>query len=150
MLCEAITDIAGFVASIATAIGVIFAAIQLQHSRSQAITTFEDGFAKEYRELARSIPIRALLGGELKEEDKEKSLDEFWHYFDLCNEQVFLRQIGRIRTETWVFWKDGIRSNFNKPAFQWAWEELENTKTTEYSELRRLKKTEFEQDPKSW
>ena len=150
MICKEIIDIAGFVASIATAIGVFFAAIQLHHSRAQAITTFEDGFSKEYRCLAQSIPVRALLGGELSDEDKEESLDDFWHYFDLCNEQIFLRQIGRIRTETWVYWNDGIRSNFGKPAFQWAWKELENTKTAEYRELRRLLKSEFEEDPKNW
>lgn len=148
MFCE-VKDIIEIVAFIATAIGVIFAAIQLHHSRAQAVTTFEDGFAKEYRELARRIPVRALLGVELTEEEKKEHLDEFWHYFDLCNEQIFLRQIGRISTETWVYWSDGISSNFRKPAFQWAWKELEDMKTTEYIELRRLLKSEFAKDPKT-
>jgi hypothetical protein len=64
------------------------------------------------------------------------------------NEQTFLRQIGRIRTETWVFWRDGIRSNFKQPVFEWAWEELEKTNTTEYSELRHLLKSDFKENPK--
>lgn len=143
-------EAANLIASFATAAGVIFAAIQLWQSRSQGVTTFEDSFAKEYRDLSRCIPTRALLGAELSEEEKKKHIDEFWHYFDLSNEQTFLRQIGRIRTETWVFWQDGIRSNFEKPAFQWAWKELENTKTTEFSELRRLLKSGFKEDPKHW
>jgi hypothetical protein len=138
------------IASFATAIGVIFVAFQIWQSRSQSVTTFEDRFAKEYRELSRCIPTRALLGAPLSEDEKEKHLDEFWHYFDLSNEQTFLRQIGRIRTSTWIFWRDGIRSNFQKPAFKWAWDELEKTKTTEFSELRRLIKSEFKEDPKNW
>ena len=145
-----IIEAANLAASIATAVGVIFAAIKIWQSRSQGVTTFEDSFAKEYRDLSRCIPTRALLGAELNEEEKEKHLDEFWHYFDLSNEQTFLRQIGRIRTETWVFWRDGMRSNFEKPAFQWAWKELEHTGTTEFSELRRLLKSEFKEDPKNW
>jgi len=145
-----IIEIANLIASIATAGGVVFAAIQIWQSRSQGVTTFEDSFAKEYRELSRSIPTRALLGEKLAEEEQSKHLDEFWHYFDLSNEQTFLRQIGRIRTETWVFWRDGIRSNFKKPVFRWAWEELEKTNTTEFSELRRLLKSDFKEDPKGW
>ncbi len=143
-----IIEIANLIVSIATAAGVVFAAIQIWLSCSQGMTIFEDSFAKEYRELSRSIPIRALLGEKLTEEEQSKHLDILWRYFDLSNEQTFLRQIGRIRTKTWVFWRDGIRSNFKKPVFKWAWEELEKTKTTEFSELRRLLKSDFEEDPK--
>ena len=145
-----IIEAANLIASFATAAGVIFAAIQLWQSRSQGVTTFEDSFDKEYRDLSRCLPTRALLGENISEEKKNKHLDEFWHYFDLSNEQTFLRQKGRIRTETWVFWCDGVRSNFKKPAFQWAWEELEKTNTTEFSELRRLLRSDFKEDPKHW
>jgi len=145
-----VKDIVGLVASIAITIGVILAVIQLYLSRSQAITTFEDGFSKEYRNLTCRIPVHALLGLEISEEENKEHLDEFWHYFDLCNEQIFLRQIGRIRTETWVYWCDGMRANFLKPAFKWAWKAFEGTKTTEYIELRRLLKSDFEKDPKKW
>jgi len=145
-----IIETANLAALIATALGVIFAAIQIWLSRSQGVTTFEDSFAKEYRDLSRCIPTRALLGERISDKEMEKHLDEFWHYFDLSNEQTFLRQIGRIRTETWIFWRDGIRSNLEKPAFQRAWKELENTQTTEFSELRRLLKSGFQEDPKNW
>lgn len=145
-----IIETINLVASCTTAIGVIIAAVQIWLSRSQGVTTFEDGFAKEYRELARRIPPRALLDAILSEDEMKNHLDEFWHYFDISNEQTFLRQIGRIRTETWIFWRDGIRSNFQKPAFKWAWEEVENMKTTEFSELRRLQKSDFKEDPKNW
>lgn len=143
-------EIANLIASLATAAGVIFAAVQLWQSRSHSASAFEDSFYKEYRELSRRIPSRAMLGEDIDDGEKGRYLDEFLHYFDLSNEQIFLRQKGRIRTETWGFWRDGIRSNFKKPAFKWAWAELEKSKTTEFSELRHLLRSGFTEDPKHW
>ena len=137
-------------ASICTAIGVLVAAYQIRVARIDAIRQFEDGFAKEYRELANRIPTDALLGLEFTEAQKAAHFDELYRYFDLCNEQIFLRQKERIRKQTWVFWSDGMRSNFHKPAFKWAWEKIERSKTTDFSELRRLYDSDFRNDPKEW
>lgn len=135
---------------LATMVGVIIAIIQIWQFHSHIITTFEDSFAKEYRELSRLFPACVLLGNDITKEETNDLFDEFFSYFDLSNEQIFLRQIGRIRNETWVFWCDGINSNFRKPAFQRAWKDFENTKTSEFSELRRLLKSNSKEDPKSW
>ena len=62
----------------------------------EAKTAFEDGFAKEYRELLANIPVRAMLGEQLSAEELQKHLHLFYHYFDLCNEQAFLARAGRI------------------------------------------------------
>lgn len=137
-------------APLATMAGVIIAIILIWQFHSQSVTTFEDSFAKEYRELSRLFPARVLLGDDITKEEMNNLFDEFFSYFDLSNEQIFLRQIGRIRDETWIFWCDGINSNFRKPAFQRAWEKFENMKTSEFSELRRLLKSNFMEDPKSW
>lgn len=59
------------IANIATAVGVLLAAWQLWLSRKQSITTFEDSFSREYRELAAKLPTKALLGQPLSE-DKYK------------------------------------------------------------------------------
>jgi len=48
--------------------------------------------AAEYRTLAASLPIEALLGGTLSDEEHQDALDEFHHYFDLSNGQIFLRR----------------------------------------------------------
>ncbi|GAB1488642.1 hypothetical protein MASR2M8_10880 [Opitutaceae bacterium] len=136
--------------SAATAIGVVAAAYQIRVSRIQSVTEFEDGFAKEYRELASRLPVRALLGAELSAEEKKEHFDELVRYIDLNNEQIFLRQVGRVRQETWLFWRDGMKSNLEKAAFRWAWNEVEQTQTSEFSEFRRLVASQFKDDPCEW
>lgn len=137
-------------ASLATAAGVIIAAYQIRISRIESVSQFEDSFAKEYREVASQMPTLALLGVELTEDEKAKHFDELFRYFDLSNEQTFLRQTGRIRKSTWIFWRDGMKSNLEKPAFHWAWQKIEETGTKEFSELRRLIASRFTEDPREW
>lgn len=138
------------VASVATAAGVAFAAYQLWQTHRQAVTSFEDSFAREYRELASTLPTKALLGQELTTEEFSGALDEFYHYFDLSNGEVFLRQIGRVSKKTWGFWSDGIRSHLRRPAFQQAWHFISSQAPSDFTELRRALREDFEQDPRSW
>jgi hypothetical protein len=56
------TDTLTTISSFATAIGVLIAAWQLWRTHRQSITTFEDSLACEYRELAATLPIKALTG----------------------------------------------------------------------------------------
>ena len=133
-----------------TAVGVIVAAWQLRITKQLAITSFEDTIAREYRKLANEIPTGALLGEELSLESYEKTFDELYHYFDLTNEQVFLRQLGRVRPKTWTFWRDGIRSNMRRPAFHRAWEDISRRSNGDFSELRRLIASNYEEDPYQW
>lgn len=126
------------IASIATAVGVCVAARQLSLAKQQAATSFEDSFAKEYRELASTLPTKALLGDPLDDEEHSAHFDEMYHYFDLCNQQTFLHQKGRISDQTWTFWQDGIRTNLNRPAFKRAWSEIAAKANNDFSELKAL------------
>lgn len=126
------------VASLATASAVIVAAWQLVLTKRQSVTTFEDLFAKEYRDLVSRLPTKALLGEPLNDEEYEAHFDEMYHYFDLCNEQVFLSKSGRISNETWIFWKDGIRTNLRRPAFERAWSEIAAKAKDDFSELKSI------------
>jgi hypothetical protein len=125
-------------ANIATSIAVAFAAWQLVLSHRQAVTSFEDSLAKEYRDIAAMLPTKALLGEQLSEEEYAEHFDEMYHYLDLCNEQVFLKQVGRVSNKTWTFWKDGISSNLRRPAFERAWSEIAARSSGDFSELRSL------------
>jgi hypothetical protein len=131
-------EILSAVANVATAIAVICAAWQLLLSQRQAVTAFEDALAKEYRDIAATLPVKALLGEPLTEEEHVKSFDEFYRYFDLCNQQVFLHQTGRVSASTWKFWQEGIASNLRRPAFARAWSEISDRSNGDFSELRSL------------
>ena len=45
------------ISAFGTAAGVAFAAVQLWRSKQQQILRFEDEIAREYREIARKIPV---------------------------------------------------------------------------------------------
>lgn len=137
------------VGSIGTALAVLVAAWQVRKSTEQARTNFEDELAQEYRQLARDIPVEALLGAELSSERFDSAFSTLYHYLDLTNQQVFLRMNGRIRRSTWSDWRDGIRSNLSKPAFATAWQQVKS-RSDNFHELRRLEDSRFEDDPMAW
>jgi hypothetical protein len=138
------------IANCVMAVGVLLLLWQIWLAKKQATTAFEDSMAKEYRELAAKIPTEALLGEDLNPEDFKKTFGEFYHYIDLSNEEVFLRQRNRITEKTWKYWLDGIKSNLSKPAFKRAWEEIKEKADGSFMELRRLEENGFEGDPHTW
>lgn len=145
-----IIDFLDIAAKLATAVGIFLAFWQLRRTRHQTITSFEDQLAREYRQLARKIPVAALLGQELPEEAFEKVREEIYNYIDLSNEQVFLRQNNRISETTWLNWCEGIQSNLSRPIFIRVWEEVKNAVPESFQELRRVEREQFESDPLKW
>ena len=131
-------DVLTALSSIATAIGVGVAANQLRVTRKQAVAAFEDSLTAQYRAIAATLPLKALLGEALTSDEHQGSLQYFYRYFDLCNEQAFLHENGRISDSTWLFWKDGISKNFQRPGFAVAWREIADRAKDDFSELRSL------------
>ncbi len=138
------------VAALATAFGVAIAAWQLYLTQKQAKVSFEDSLAQEYRKIAESLPVYALLGDSLEGQDFNETLDNFYHYFDLCNSQIFLRQQNRVSKKTWHFWSDGIRTNMSRPAFRNAWRIISSRAADDFSELRKAISENYRRDPKGW
>ena len=147
---SSVTDILSAVGSLATAFGLAFTGFQLWLGYRQKVTDFEDTLASEYRALASSLPVEALLGGTLSDEEHTKALDEFYHYFDLSNGQVFLRQIGRVSQRTFKFWSDGMEVHLSRPAFARAWTEIAERAPNDFKELRRLVAEQYKVDPRHW
>jgi len=77
------------IASSATAVAVFLAWWQLRQSKNQATTDFEDTLAREYREISRKLPLSALLGKSISDEEMQKSLPSF--FFAPLRETAFLR-----------------------------------------------------------
>jgi hypothetical protein len=102
------------------------------------LTSFEDQLTAQYRDIARRLPIGALLGETLEEAEQEAALPDFYHYFDLCNEQAFLSHRGRIRPQTWNEWREGIEQKLSRPAFEAAWREVSTRAADSFNDLRQL------------
>src|SRR5262245_47172069 len=109
-------------ASIATAIGVVLAAVQLRQAKQQQQAQFEDSLNEQYRRICAQLPLVALLNKTLDEGElqKELVLRAFYEYFDLSNEQAFLASRKRLRPETWQNWREGIEQHLARPAFRQA------------------------------
>jgi len=127
---------------------VVVAAWQIREAKKQAVTDFEDDLDREYREIINKIPVKALLGEELNEQEYQEALTYLYQYVDLSNNQVFLRQAGRVSGKTWVFWRDGIKSNLSREPFRRAWKEIKEKAQPSFSELKRLENSDFRDDPR--
>lgn len=136
--CQGWAALGGGVGGLFTALAAAIAAWQLVYMKRQSRTAFEDAIVREYRELASTLPLKALLGESLSNREHADKLDEFYRYFDLCNSQVFLHDHGRISDETWAFWEQGIRTNLKRPAFARAWNEIAGRANGDFAELRRV------------
>jgi len=139
------------VASVATSVGVGFAAYQILQTKQQSITSFEDDFTRQYRDIIQRIPVKALLNENLSDDDFQMALNEIYNYIDLTNYQIFLRKQNRIRSQTWENLRDGMKVNLELPAFKRGWEMIkERTPDNFFEELRCLEISKFKKDPKSW
>ena len=119
-------------------VGVVAAFWQLRLLKTQSVTNFEDGLVDEYRDIAKELPLEALLGKDMSPQEVASALPVFYRYFDLCNQQLFLHQQRRIRKATWALWRDGIVSNLQRPAFARAWAEIAAKAIGDFGELRAL------------
>ncbi|MEE6209832.1 hypothetical protein U3A55_06680 [Salarchaeum sp. III] len=102
-----------------TALGAVLIVHRIRQNRHQFQRSFEDELTREYRELTKEMPVEMLL-----DESKpltESELNLLYNYVDLTNEQVWLRRAGRVSRETWLNWRDGIRSNFHRENFRRGW-----------------------------
>jgi hypothetical protein len=113
---------------------------------------FENTLNHRYRDLTREIPVRALLGEELSDNEFEENFEWLYYYLDFTNEQIYLRKQGKISSESWREWRAGIMSNMEQPAFCQAWQEVNNSVDDDFDELRTLLNSEqlADEDPREW
>lgn len=138
------------IVSIFTAIGVLLAAFQLRVSSKISQSEFEDAIDQQYRELAKGIPVDALIGKTVSDDKKEVTRELIYNYLDLCNEQIFLRKKKRVRKDTWVDWCAGIESNLRKSEFKKVWLEIKLESPKTFTFLEKLEKSDFKEDPLTW
>jgi hypothetical protein len=149
MSCALSDEITAF-SNMVIAIGVFGVFWQVWLTKKLHRFDFEDALNKEYREIMRYLPMGAKLAKTIASEEFSKSMDYFMSYFDLTNEEIHFRKVGRVSTVTWVYWNDGIRQNLQFPAFRTAWELIKKDCAETFHELRKLEASNFKDDPKSW
>lgn len=137
-------------ANCATAIGVCVALMQHLRARKHSVVQFEDSLTREFRQIIGQLPVPALLGEELSVELVQEHLRVFYLYFDLTNEQIFLRRRERVSLATWETWQQGIRDMMKLPAFERAWREIRDKPLVRFLGLRELERLNFESDPCTW
>ncbi len=99
---------------------VVIAVQAFWEGRKQAQTAFEDALAREYRGITGALPAGAFFNDaavDLSDEERKA----MFRYFDLSNEQLRLAEEGRIRAETVVVWRAGIRDLMGETTFRAAW-----------------------------
>ena len=125
-------------AALVAAGSVVLAAISLRTSREQARTAFEDALAREYREIAGTLPPAAFYA-EQRATLGDSEMQAMFRYFDLSNEQLRLIEEGRIRNETGAVWKAGIVGLLRFETFGAAWRKLHPELPADfYTSLDRL------------
>lgn len=134
LLLQSIASLTG----IATSTSMIIAYRQLRLATRNTQVTFEDALAREFRQVSMRMPLKALIGQPLDDAEMEASLAAFYWYFDLTNEQLFLRRHGRISETVWRSWEEGIERAMRRPAFAAAWARITQGSDTTFNELREF------------
>jgi hypothetical protein len=142
-------EIVTLLSSLATTVGVFFAWYQIRRTGDLHRIQFEDSLSREYRELIQRIPVKALLGKELRDDEFNDARPFLFHYLNLTNDQIFLRSKDRVSLDTWIDWRGGIKVNMALPAVARMWSEVE-ANSDNFLELRQLIKDGYGGDPKLW
>ena len=128
-------------ASFATILGsgsIILVLVQIAQQSAIARSTFENLFVAQYQQLIQRLPINALLGGELSDDERRQYIQEFYHYIDLCNTQAYHHAKKRITKATWTEWQEGIEANFARKEIDLVWSYVAAKSPDEFMDLRRV------------
>ena len=131
------------VAVIGFLITIIALLVSINQFKKQLQLTFFADYTKRYQGIFLNFPEtinrKDFDFNALKPDKKAKTLKYMRAYFDLCSEELFLYNKGRIDDETWKEWKSGIEYSFSKTAFKLAWEII-SLDTSYYSDFVKFVK----------
>jgi len=119
-------EVISSVANVAAAVGVVVVIWQLRLTRQQLRAGFERTFVDKYERIIGHVPLGMILGEDIDVEQDAEALRAFFDYFELCEEELYYRAVGKVSTRTWREWWEGIALHFRRPAFRQAWEALKD------------------------
>jgi len=127
-----------WISALSTLVAALFVGWQLLESRRIAQATFEDSLDQQFREIAKDIPVPALLGESVCEADYPHVRELIYNYLDLSNEQSFLFSRGRVGKRTWRSWRQGIEANLKLPVFKRVYDEVQASNPDAFTYLRKM------------
>lgn len=139
-----VADVVSTAANVATAVGVIGLGFQLWLNRRQMVLGFERTFVDRYERIIRDVPLPLLLGDNFEPNRDGEVLRAFFDYFELCEEEMYFRRVGKVSTSTWCDWWEGITLNLRRQAFRTAWEHLKERVNLAPGSFGQVRVTQFE------
>lgn len=112
------------ITAFATLGGFILIIIQLYLNSRIEKSKFEYDISKRYIDIANNIKFETMY---IESNDPKfdilikDHLNFFYQYYDLTNQEIFLRRNKRIRKKTWEEWEDGVKDLIVLDSFKHAW-----------------------------
>ena len=101
---------------------------QVRESNKQSKMQTFLTYTQRYQDVLLNLPIEIESSKFKASEDvqeKKETLRWLRAYFDLCSEQYYLSKRKLIDEVIWTRWQGGMRDYLKKPAFLWAWKEIQ-------------------------
>lgn len=130
------------IAAVVTAVGVVFAGIQLRAEQLQRNRQFEVLYVERYWSLIDELSLAALRGeGEIHHlSEKDRKILEM--YVRLCEDQLEMRAAEAITTWTYEQWRSGLLAARKRPLICSVIKEVSADEATPCEHLRKLLKDE--------
>ena len=128
--------------SIATGLGVAFAAFQIRQAQQSLRDGFERTFVDRYERIIRQIDLDVILGSREPNLSDPDVCRAFFDYFELCEEELYFRAYRKVSKATWNDWWYGIRGHLLNDHFKAAFDDLaerSETSTTTPTRFRFLR-----------
>lgn len=101
------------IATIVTAVAILFAILSLIGDRRQRHREFENLYVQRYWAILdrQSADFRLGVKDKIRKSDRALALD----YLRLCEDELELRKLGLVTNRTWESWAEGIKTGINTP-----------------------------------
>ena len=123
------------IVAIATVSGVLVAAgallVALKGVRDQLwLHTFSE-YTRRYSDIVQELPAESRRPGShfslksLEPSERGRVLNAARGYLNLCSEEFYLHERGRIDDTTWAIWRQGMVETLRLPWIQETWSDLQ-------------------------
>jgi hypothetical protein len=134
------------IAAVVTAIGVVFAGVQLRAGQLQRNRQFEILYVERYWSLMDELSLAALRGRGKFEDLSEKDRNILEMYVRLCEDQLEMQAAQAITSWTYEQWRSGMLAARKQGHIEKSIESVTSDKNTPCGHLQSLLKDK-EYDP---